>query len=193
MKKTSVLVIVAVAIAALLLSSVPVPAKVVKEDFTGTWCRTDAPPTGITKVFKNGKLMRREGNAFFDVFTDDARVTGEFEIYDVFFNIGPFVPVDCPLAKDNAFSGHVQANFTLTPSDSYINGTWEGRFEFKYSIEDGCHYGKLTANGHGTGDLEGLKIRISAEHLFWNIECNSGYEDMLFNGYILTPASVDGE
>jgi hypothetical protein len=198
MRKLGICTVIVVATAALLLSSAPVMAKTERTYFEGTWCRTGVAPTGITKVFKNGKLMRREGNAFFDVFTDDPRVTGEFEIYDVFFNIGPFVPVDCPVAKDNAFSGHVQANFTLTPDpDSEISGTWEGRFEFKYSIEDGCHYGRLTANGHGTGDLEGLKLRVYAEHEFYDIACTNcdanAWPYMVFNGYILAPASVDGE
>ena len=66
-----------------------------------------------------------------------------------------------------------------------------------YTIEDGCSYAIMTANGHGTGDLDGLKIRVYAKHLFYDLDCSdldaNGWPYPLFEGYILTPASVDGE
>ena len=41
MKNNKILAVVVVAMAALLLSSVPAMAQAEKTDFTGTWCRTE--------------------------------------------------------------------------------------------------------------------------------------------------------
>ena len=195
MKKESVLTIMVLAMAALLLSSVPVLAQAEKTDFFGTLCQLAVDP-GTTTVLKSGRVMRKDGWATFDVFTDDPRVTGEFYAYDCTFNLSSAVPVSCPI-EANIREGLVHSNFILTPSDSNINGTWEGWWQFMYTIEDGCIYGTLTANGHGTGDLDGLKIRVYAKQEYYAVACAAldanGWPYPLFNGYILTPASVDGE
>jgi hypothetical protein len=197
MKKERVFVIIAVTLAALLLSSVPVLAQAEKTYFTGTWCRTYVDSG--TKIIpgESGRSIRKDGWATFDVFTDDPRVSGEFYSYDVTFNLSPYVPVSCPYEK-SVREGLVHANFILTPDpESGIEGTWEGWWKCLYTIEDGCAYTTVTANGQGTGDLDGLKIRIFAKDLFYHLNCSTlddnDWPYPSFNGYILSPASVDGE
>jgi hypothetical protein len=197
MKKERVFAIITVTLAALLLSSVPVLAQAEKSYFTGTWCRIEVNSgTGIVPG-ESGRSIRKDGWARFNVFTDDPRVTGEFYSYDVTFNLSAPVPVSCPYEKD-AREGLVHANFILTPDpQSGIEGTWEGQWKCLYTIEDGCAYTIVTANGHGTGDLDGLKIRIYAKDEFYHLNCSTcdanGWPYPSFNGYILIPASVDGE
>ena len=65
----------------------------------------------------------------------------------------------------------------------------------------------MTANGHGTDALEGLKIRVYVKEEFYDLDCkdllpgdhptvppgdpSAPYGRPPFNGYILTPASAD--
>lgn len=190
MRNKRILTVGVVAMAALLLSSVPVMGQAEKTDFTGTLCRTEVD-LGTTTLLPSGRVLGKDGWAFYHVFTNDPRVSGDFYSYDVTFNQSPEVPVSCPIAA-NRRQGLVLAKFILTPDPSSgINGTWEGQWRLMFTIEDGCQYVILTANGKGTGDLFGSTIRVFAKHEFYNLNCATldanSWPYPLFNGYILTP------
>ena len=81
-------------------------------------------------------------------------------------------------------------DFDLTPYDTEIDGTWEGKWKCRYTIEDGVRYAEVTAVGHGTGYLDGMKISVSTKNPTSPWPCDVGGSWPL-EGYILDPNSQD--
>jgi hypothetical protein len=188
--KTRLLSTVAIVIALAFLVSTPAVAgdnSAVKEEFEGTFCRY-AKTSGTTITLPSDRVVRKDGWALWDITSTDERVAGVFESYDVSFNLSPKEPIDGP-KTGSARTGAVHANFILTPYDSEIMGTFEGSWRGRYTIEEGWRYWAMTVNGHGTGDLEGLKIRVDVKYLIFDADCTDldpQYPN-LFSGYVLDP------
>ena len=154
-----------------------------KTDFTGIWCRDWVDP-GIGEILPSGRSVRKDGSAEFFVVVDDDRVTGLFHSYNVTFNLSAPVPDIDGIGRR---LGLVHADFSLYPDAQ--EGTWEGNWKCRYTLEDGIYYVTITAEGHGTGDLEGLKIRVYTKDEFGaGLNCSAlGPEGRPFKGYILDP------
>ena len=186
MKKGSVLTIIALAIAALLLFSVPVLAGG-KTEFIGTWCRNDDFSGTPLTILPSGRLFSQGGWIDWLVNTDDPRVSGEMHSDNTVFNLaGNFFPGD-PL------DGSAHSHFTLTPDGH--EGTWEGVYSCIYkTMDDGTIYHTLILNGHGTGVFAGKVIKIHQTHeipfaasmaCWWNEQPEVALVDPWpFNGYI---------
>jgi hypothetical protein len=127
-----------------------------KFTFTGNLCRTDDFSGTPWVELPSGRLFSQGGFAAWLVTSPDPRVAGEMESYNMVFNVkGGFFP-------GQTLEGNAHAHFTLYPTVG--SGTWEGVFECLYKIEDGTNYHTLILNGHGTGDFQGMVIKIKETH-----------------------------
>jgi hypothetical protein len=140
------------------------------EEFSGTWCRTFSYP-GTRTFLDDGRVIVEGGYAEMNVDVDDDRVSGKFYSLDWKINASP------------EGTGVVHTDFMLDPYAK--DGTFEGKYKCCYTMEDGVRYVTVTVNGRGTGELDGLLLRVYSKFKFENsISCGAGV-DWPFEGKIL--------
>ena len=154
MKRGIFLSVIILAVIALFLSPCPVAAKGKK--FEGTWCRTaagreDGPdlPFGW-RVSVNGWIDA-------EVDSSNDRVTGQLHLYGYTY---PRVEYD----EEAGSEGLLQGDFILEPTAHAGTGSWYGKYECLYTVENGIRYHTMTLDGRGTGDLAGLVISMHFKH-----------------------------
>jgi len=191
MKNNKILAVVVVAMAALLLSSVPVLAQAVKTDFTGT--RTPDPPpvdlgysvysdeadTGTCDTSRDDCANHvRDRVLEFSIVTDDPRLTGTQTIV-LSADLEPYGYQDG--VKDYARSGQLRGTFSIV-----LNGdkkpSWEGTFTGRGN-SDGYWYHIYV--GNGKGKFKKLKLYAFSENSDRGPKPAGKIWDI--NGYILSP------
>jgi hypothetical protein len=184
MKKSLMVLLLIAALGIGMICIGPVSAQSEKEDFQATWCRTSVNAGVTIDPGESGRSIRKDGFADWTVTSNDPRVQGQFYAYDVTFNLSKEVP-------GIGNEGLVHAEFILTPDVG--SGTWEGQWRCLYTIEDGVRYATVTANGHGTGDFDGMKIRVYGKRAYVSPTCKTEKPENVWpwDGYILFPASVE--
>lgn len=170
--KTRLFITVTITILLAFCLSTPVVAghKSFKTDeFSGSWCRTYSYP-GIMTTLEDGGAIVEGGYAEMNIDVDDDRVSGKFYSLDWKIHAHPDL------------TGAVHTNFMLDPSAK--DGTFEGKYKCLYTLEDGVRYATVTVNGRGTGELDGLILRVYSKFIVENsISCGTGV-DWPFEGFI---------
>ena len=168
MKKQSIIILIVVALVALLFSAGPVAGEAVKIEFSGEMCRAGMVDPGKTWTSPGGIKHIRDMQTSWNVFSE-ALVDG---------NMRRVMNVNCHVPSR---IGPFWGTFSLVLTD-YPLSSWEGTYT-GYRYEDGLMYSRWV--GHGTGDLEGLKIKF---YVTKPPGVNPGCPKWIpLTGYILSP------
>lgn len=166
MKKQRVFTLIVIVLITVLLSAGPVLAQAVKTEFEGTRLNTIGNIDPGTSWDSDGVGHTRDRLSVWGIDTNDPRVTGQkYFVINYNFQL-PEKTGRC------VASGPMWGTFTLVPdiyctdwdSDLCVEwtGSWEGTYTGKW---DGYGYAYQDYVGHGTGELEGLKIRVFSDVL----------------------------
>ena len=145
-RKRFVFVVLGV-LAALLLVVSPVAAKATVTEFTGTQVLLSDIPAVM--YFPNGNIHTREGGHVLYMIATDPRVQGVATII-------------CQGNFDGNFVGPMSGTFTIVPDigGGWWEGVWTGKINSDGSISS-------RAVGHGRGDFEGMKLKLSDYNPEW--------------------------
>jgi hypothetical protein len=180
MKKQRIFTLIAMGLAAYLLSAGLVLAKTEKIYFSGTRCRTSAT---LEEQEVDGRLKRIGGETFWTVDTGNELVDGEAHMYDTKSNREILQTLQQPPWYVLG-TGYISGRVMITPDE--VDGYWEGNFTLVWT-GGGDVFSQLVAKGKG--DLEGLTLVSDIEN--GSVSPNGilcGFGGWLeFYGYILNP------
>ena len=120
-------------------------AKAEFTEFTGTETQIGGGPD-FSGVDWSKPVIHAELESVFDDVTTDPRTTGT-----------TYASGKLTLTDPATFTGTMHGTFVTLVTGNGYEGTWEGTWTGK--LINGISY--FTAVGHGTGDLEGLKEKVT--------------------------------